>query len=652
MQLASLMNEIVPIGRDDLVLRLSGRHDSDRLGASVSDGLATGAVVPWFSTPSFTAHVYGTLLPNARARLGGAALSAAELVRGVLLHFAVREADVGTVVLMVGEPRASDFAFLDFPKGSATFSFCPFPALKDRSALLAVAPSGNLFFDTEISGLARLLQKGTVSTLFFDMADNADDHLGVLSDLSELLMPDGTLIATGPGERLHMLYFTLEKLGAAKLWAQTVVAGPATSDVTCLANFGVLDRTRLVRVVPVRAPLRPTTVAVEPPRDASPGPYRFVPNVEIADHASSNVVFAPERTVAVRQPLFIDLPHDNATLWTQQFGVTPDVWLRPADIACPALAVPVLDKVRLVGTEVLITADDCLFPESQFPMQPENLLAWAPVFHSDLALTPEGFRSARGSQIGQRVTEPTVLLTNAGMPMHYHFLFDVLPRLWFLKNPDWNNHTITLTTAIRPYQLAALVENYGIDKHRIRLVEPSGPACLFEQAVAAPSMVSDFWFMPEAVIAPRAALSQAVTPRDPRFAGAKRLYVSRRDVADNRSLVNETELVEALLPLGFTEVFPSTFSYEEEMGLFQQAEIIVGPFGSGMSNLMFCSPGAKVVFLQPDSTNWRILSFAMEPLQLDYGYIFGEAFRRHSRMHNTEWVIDVDAVVKRLRGLI
>lgn len=646
------MNEIGPIDAADLVSRLSGRHDSDRIGVSVREGMAPGTPLPWFSTPSFTAYVYGALLPGARARLGGLALSGAELVRGVLLHFAVREADVGTVVLMVGEPHASDFAFLDFPKGSATFAFCPHPALKDRSAHLAIAPAGNLFFDTEVAGLSRLMQKGTVSTLFFDMAENPDQHLMVLSDVSELLMPDATLIAHGPGERLHMLYFTLEQQGAAKLWAQSRVTDPATSAVTCLANFGLLDRTRLARVVPVRAPLRPTTVPVEPPRDASAGPYRFVPNGEIAGHAASNVVFAPARTVPVRPPSFIDLPHNNEALWLQQFGVTPDAWLRPADIACPALAVPVLDKVRLVGTEVLITADDCLFPVSQFPMQPDNLLAWAPVFHADLSLSAEGFRSARGSHIGQRVSEPTVLLTNAGMPMHYHFLFDVLPRLWFLNNPDWHNHTITLTTAIRPYQLAALVENYGIDKHRIRLVEPSGPSCLFEQAVAAPSMVSDFWFMPEAVIAPRAALPQAVTPRDPRYAGAKRLYVSRRDVADSRSLVNETELVEALLPLGFTEVFPSTFSFEEEMGLFQQAEIIVGPFGSGMSNLMFCSPGTKVVFLQPDSTNWRILSFAMAPLDLEYGYIFGEAFRRHSRMHNTEWVIDVNAVVTRLRGLV
>ena len=146
-------------------------------------------------------------------------------------------------------------------------------------------------------------------------------------------------------------------------------------------------------------------------------------------------------------------------------------------------------------------------------------------------------------------------------------------------------------------------------------------------------------------------MRHATPPREAKFRDAKRLYVSRRDVVDSRSLVNETELVERLTALGFVEVFPSTFDYDQEMFLFQNAELVVGPFGSGMANVMFCTAGARVVFLQPDSTNWRIMSFVMDYLGLDYGYIFGESFRQRSRGHNTEWIIDVDAVVTRL-GLL
>jgi capsular polysaccharide biosynthesis protein len=160
------------------------------------------------------------------------------------------------------------------------------------------------------------------------------------------------------------------------------------------------------------------------------------------------------------------------------------------------------------------------------------------------------------------------------------------------------------------------------------------------------------WAMPETILSPRKALRFAAPPKDSAYRNVKRLYVSRRDVQDGRPLLNEDEVVTRLTAMGFTEIFPGRFSYAEEMHLFQNAEIIVGPFGSGMANIMFCQPGSRIVILQPDSTNWRILSFVMGFLGLEYGYVFGESFRRRARAHNTEWLIDVDDVCRRVASLL
>jgi capsular polysaccharide biosynthesis protein len=236
--------------------------------------------------------------------------------------------------------------------------------------------------------------------------------------------------------------------------------------------------------------------------------------------------------------------------------------------------------------------------------------------------------------------------------MHYHFLFDLLPRLWVRERSEVGVRKIAVPNTITQEQVEILRTHYGIPADELVLWSADGAACCFEHAVVVPTFVSDMWAMPETILSPRKALRFAAPPKDSAYRNVKRLYVSRRDVQDGRPLLNEDEVVTRLTAMGFTEIFPGRFSYAEEMHLFQNAEIIVGPFGSGMANIMFCQPGSRIVILQPDSTNWRILSFVMGFLGLEYGYVFGESFRRRARAHNTEWLIDVDDVCRRVASLL
>ena len=74
-----------------------------------------------------------------------------------------------------------------------------------------------------------------------------------------------------------------------------------------------------------------------------------------------------------------------------------------------------------------------------------------------------------------------------------------------------------------------------------------------------------------------------------------RLFVSRQD-ADHRRLRNEKELVSLLASrLGVTPIVPGELSVREQIKLFSQAELVVGIHGAGMSNIVFCHPGASVV---------------------------------------------------------
>ncbi len=78
----------------------------------------------------------------------------------------------------------------------------------------------------------------------------------------------------------------------------------------------------------------------------------------------------------------------------------------------------------------------------------------------------------------------------------------------------------------------------------------------------------------------------------------KRLYVSRADALFRR-IVNEHEILPILEEYGFTLVKLEILSFQEQVKLFQEAEAVVLPHGSGLANLVFCSKGTPVIELLP-----------------------------------------------------
>lgn len=66
----------------------------------------------------------------------------------------------------------------------------------------------------------------------------------------------------------------------------------------------------------------------------------------------------------------------------------------------------------------------------------------------------------------------------------------------------------------------------------------------------------------------------------------RRLYVSRAD-ATKRRVQNEDELMSILKEYEFERIVPGEYSFEEQVRRFADSEIILGPHGGGLTNLIF-----------------------------------------------------------------
>jgi capsular polysaccharide biosynthesis protein len=98
---------------------------------------------------------------------------------------------------------------------------------------------------------------------------------------------------------------------------------------------------------------------------------------------------------------------------------------------------------------------------------------------------------------------------------------------------------------------------------------------------------------------------------------APRIFI-RRLGHGARRLVNEAAVLRALESLGFVPCRPETLSFADQIRLFSQAECVVGPHGAGLTNLLFCREGTKVVEIGTPYRLWPCFREIAHHRGLDY----------------------------------
>jgi hypothetical protein len=182
-----------------------------------------------------------------------------------------------------------------------------------------------------------------------------------------------------------------------------------------------------------------------------------------------------------------------------------------------------------------------------------------------------------------------ISLASDGASNYYRWLLETLPRLRQIRQSGAVYQGIYASQK-RPFQRETL-RLLGCDPACI-LPSETNPF-LRAREILVPRFVDEAepWIVPWL----RDQFLPLVPPAD-LASSPRRLYITRR-CASGRRLLNEAELLAQLAPRGFTAIALEDRPWLEQVALFRQAEIIIGPHGAGLANLVFCSPGALVLEL-------------------------------------------------------
>lgn len=211
----------------------------------------------------------------------------------------------------------------------------------------------------------------------------------------------------------------------------------------------------------------------------------------------------------------------------------------------------------------------------------------------------------------EQIAGRVAMLANLSGNTYFHWMVDVLPRLELLRQQmdldqiDW----FVVNSIQHPFQVETL-KMLGIPLDRV-IASDQHPYIQATELIA-PSFSGHFgWLEPWALAFLRRSFLDpildtvffdAILAEQTPFglnhltAFPKRIYVSRAD-ANHRRVLNEPEVLERLQAFGFVAVELEGLSFQAQVALFAHAEVMIMPHGSGLANLIFCSPNTTVVEL-------------------------------------------------------
>ena len=220
----------------------------------------------------------------------------------------------------------------------------------------------------------------------------------------------------------------------------------------------------------------------------------------------------------------------------------------------------------------------------------------------------------------KKVDEPCLLVASTSSDNYYHWLFDVLPRLHLIQQSPLRKALScpwVLQKSLNHFQVESL-DTFGFYPTRLYLLQNAYHR--FFADLTLPSL-------PAATGNPGTEVITFLRKALKRVSSKKkyplRILVSRSD-SNHRKIINEDELYKELKPLGFSRVLLTGMTFQDQIDIFSNAEVVIGIHGAGLSNIVFSNPGTILLEIFPSSYVNSCFRVVALHCKLQYFYFVSE----------------------------
>lgn len=251
--------------------------------------------------------------------------------------------------------------------------------------------------------------------------------------------------------------------------------------------------------------------------------------------------------------------------------------------------------------------------------------------------------------------EKGIMLVGVAPTNYYHFAYEILSRLPFVEDYclDKNVPILIDESALQISQLNSMLEKMNVHNRPIipikadvlyivkHLIYPSMntwfPVNLVGQKKHEPY---DFIVSKTAVFAVRNIKNIIINEEAYNEKKGKKIFLSRLNYGYSR-FINEKEIVELFEEYGFESVYTGDLSFEEQVKLFDGADVVAGATGAAFANIAFCRPGTKIICIIPNEYDFSLYSTIAGILELETVFLDAIIEEKNENLALSKYSADV-----------
>ncbi|MGK7921732.1 MAG: tetratricopeptide repeat protein [Trichodesmium sp.] len=207
---------------------------------------------------------------------------------------------------------------------------------------------------------------------------------------------------------------------------------------------------------------------------------------------------------------------------------------------------------------------------------------------------------------------------------YYHWMFDIVARISLLYQSNINLLSIDkfIFNKIQTKFQIETIKTLGFSEDKI--LESCNYPHIQAQRLIVPSILNREGFRNTKWACD--FLKETFLPKNFHQSSlAERIYISRKQVS-KRQVVNEAEVVSLLEKFGFKVIILELMSMKEQALCFANAKVVVAPHGAGLTNLVFCSSGTKVIEFFDSQYMVKCYWLISNVCSLEHYHLIGEEF--------------------------
>lgn len=120
----------------------------------------------------------------------------------------------------------------------------------------------------------------------------------------------------------------------------------------------------------------------------------------------------------------------------------------------------------------------------------------------------------------------------------------------------------------------------------------------------------------------------------------KKIFLSRR--GHTRRKYNEGDIIKVVRRHGFEIIYPETYSFKQQVSLFNQADLIVGPTGAAFTNILFCHSNAVAICFMGKKMNIPIFTAGSNVADAKLVYFIGKNTSLTASSHEIQSDYEID----------